>query len=242
MAFQISEMNCDPNTAYEFGAFRLIPSERQPLRDDQSVTLPPKAFETLVILVQKVGHAVKKEDLILMLWPDAFVEESNLNHYISVLRKALSDGANGERYIETVPKYGYRFTADVRALRDETSTLLVRRHTRTQLILKEERTETHKRVDHTPESEAKPDSAFIWSPSRAVVATLVASVVVIASLGVAYFGYFRRIQSQSAKAASFNPPVPRSASENPAARSTELPGRPQADLPGCSFPEKSYLG
>ena len=61
MAFQISEMNCDPNTAYEFGAFRLIPSERQLLRDDQSVTLPPKAFETLVILVQKVGHAVKRK-------------------------------------------------------------------------------------------------------------------------------------------------------------------------------------
>ena len=61
MAFQISEMNCDPNTAYEFGAFRLIPSERQLLSDDQSVTLPPKAFETLVILVQKVGHAVKRK-------------------------------------------------------------------------------------------------------------------------------------------------------------------------------------
>src|SRR5687768_2774230 len=80
---------------YEFDSFRLIPAERQLLRDDQPIPLPPKAFDTLVVLVQNSGHALKKDDLMKQVWPDSFVEESNLNHNISVLRKALS-GSNGD--------------------------------------------------------------------------------------------------------------------------------------------------
>src|SRR5260370_41225914 len=133
------------NLSYEFDSFRLVPDERQLLRDGQRVMVPPKAFETLVILVENSGHAVKKEDLIRTLWPEAFVEESNLNHYVSILRKALSDGTNGERYIETVQKYGYRFTAEVRELRDETSALLVHKHTRTHVVVREEESESLKK-------------------------------------------------------------------------------------------------
>ena len=81
------------NSAFEFGRFRLVPSERLLLRDEEPVVLKPKAFDTLVILVEHSGHIVKKDDLIKRVWPDAFVEESNLNHYISILRKALNDGA-----------------------------------------------------------------------------------------------------------------------------------------------------
>ena len=100
--------------AYEFGAFQLIPAEHQLLHQGVPVPLPPKAFETLVVLVEKSGHLVEKEELMRTLWPDSFVEEANLTHHIWTLRKALGEGENGTRYIETVPRRGYRFVADVR--------------------------------------------------------------------------------------------------------------------------------
>src|SRR6266550_4588391 len=100
----------------KFGSFRLDPAERLLLRGGQSITLPPKAFDTLLILVQHNGHVVRKDDLLKMVWPDAFVEENNLNQYVSLLRRALSNGRNGNGYIETVRRYGYRFTAEVREI------------------------------------------------------------------------------------------------------------------------------
>jgi DNA-binding winged helix-turn-helix (wHTH) protein len=92
--------NPDQPTSFEFGAFRLIPSERQLLRDATPVPLPPKAFELLVLLVEKSGHLIEKEELIQKLWPDSFVEEANLTHHIWTLRKALGRKENGQNYIE----------------------------------------------------------------------------------------------------------------------------------------------
>jgi DNA-binding winged helix-turn-helix (wHTH) protein/TolB-like protein/tetratricopeptide (TPR) repeat protein len=129
------------NRFYEFGPFRLVPDERQLLRDGTPVSLPPKAFDTLLVLVQHNGHAVKKNDLIEMVWPDAIVEENNLNQYVSLLRKVLDDGVQGERYIETVRRYGYRFEANVRETQNETNAILVYKHGRTQVSLKEEQFE-----------------------------------------------------------------------------------------------------
>src|ERR1051326_1026520 len=116
-------MSNDSNTSYEFGAFRLVPAERQLLRENQSITLPPKAFQALTTLVENHGRAVTKKQLIETLWPDSFVEESNLNHYVSLVRKALGDGTHGDRYIETLPKLGYRFNGDVRETNAQTKSL-----------------------------------------------------------------------------------------------------------------------
>src|SRR5258708_38805686 len=127
-------MNEQNNTSYEFGSFRLVPAERQLLRDDLPIALPPKAFDTLVVLVHSSGRVLKKDDLIKQLWPDSFVEESNLNHYISVLRKTLSNGDNGDAYVETVRGYGFRFNADVRVTTVKTSPLLIHHLTRTHLL------------------------------------------------------------------------------------------------------------
>ena len=121
----------EDNLAYEFDGFRLTPAERQLLRDGNPVALAPKAFDTLVVLVQNHGHALKKDDLMRQVWPDAFVEESNLNHYISVLRKSLNCGSSGDGYVQTVRGYGFRFNADVRAVSEESTPLLVHRKTRT---------------------------------------------------------------------------------------------------------------
>ena len=98
---------------YVFGPFRFDPTERLLLRDGRPVPLSPKLSETLFLLVQDAGHLVGKDELMKGLWPDAFVEEGNLNKNIFVLRKTLGQWDGGLEYIETVSKRGYRFVAPV---------------------------------------------------------------------------------------------------------------------------------
>ena len=102
-----------PRCCYVFGAFRLDPVDKVLSHDDQPVPLTPKALDTLLALVERHGRLVTKEDLLLLVWPDAFVEENNLAQNISTLRRVLGEGTSGERFIETVPKRGYRFVAAV---------------------------------------------------------------------------------------------------------------------------------
>jgi TolB-like protein/DNA-binding winged helix-turn-helix (wHTH) protein/Tfp pilus assembly protein PilF len=99
---------------YSFGPFRLEPAERLLLRGQMPVHLSPKAFDALTMLVENRGHLLEKDEILRRLWPETFVEESNLAQHISLLRKALQDGEDGARYIETVPRRGYRFVAEVR--------------------------------------------------------------------------------------------------------------------------------
>jgi serine/threonine-protein kinase len=96
-------------TSFEFGPFRLEARERRLLKNGKPVALTPKAFETLLVLVRYRGHLVSKDDLLKAVWPNAFVEESSLARNISVLRRALQDTARKPRFIETVPRRGYRF-------------------------------------------------------------------------------------------------------------------------------------
>src|SRR5262245_58547345 len=103
---------------YQFGPYRLDSSECLLLRNGQAVSLTPKAFDLLKALVERPGELLSKEDLLQTVWPDSFVEESNLADNISKLRKALGEGQNGDRFIETVPKRGYRFLCDVRVVPD----------------------------------------------------------------------------------------------------------------------------
>jgi TolB-like protein/DNA-binding winged helix-turn-helix (wHTH) protein len=109
-------MSVQTKVTFEFGSFRLNPSERLLLREQTQIHLPPKAFDALVVLVENRGHLLEKDELLRKVWPDTFVEESNLAQHISVLRKALQGGEDGSRYIETVPTRGYRFIAEVREL------------------------------------------------------------------------------------------------------------------------------
>lgn len=84
------------------------------LRDGQPVTLPPKDLETLLVLVERAGHIVEKEELLEKVWPGVFIEEGNLARHIFNLRQVLGDTADGRPYIETIPRRGYRFVATVR--------------------------------------------------------------------------------------------------------------------------------
>ena len=99
---------------YEFGPFRLIPLERQLLRDEQLVSLTPKSFDLLVVLVENSGRLIEKEELLKRIWPDSFVEEANLSVNVSALRRALGEGPENNQYVETVPRHGYRFVAEVK--------------------------------------------------------------------------------------------------------------------------------
>lgn len=98
---------------YDFGPFRLDVDQRVLLRDAEPVALAPKVFDTLLVLVRNKGRIIEKEELMKALWPDSFVEESNLPQNIFTLRKALGEKEDGERFIETIPRRGYRFIAPV---------------------------------------------------------------------------------------------------------------------------------
>ena len=100
-------------TIYEFGPFRIDLERYLLLRDDKTVPLSPKVFETLIFLIEHRGTVVKKDDIMSRIWPDTFVEESNLAQNIFLLRKALGEEKNEHRYIITIPGVGYRFVAPV---------------------------------------------------------------------------------------------------------------------------------
>ena len=100
---------------YEFGPFRLDTQDRMLSREGQYVPLTPKALETLLVLVEHGGRIVEKEELHRQVWPDTVVEDVSLAKNVSTLRKALGE-SESQRYIETVPKRGYRFAAEVRVL------------------------------------------------------------------------------------------------------------------------------
>jgi Tol biopolymer transport system component/DNA-binding winged helix-turn-helix (wHTH) protein len=106
-------MSGEVKPSYEFGPFRLDLSEQVLLLDGHPLPLTPKVFEVLRVLVQNSGHLVEKDRLLKEVWPDSFVEEGALNRSVSVLRKALSESPEAQKYIETVPKRGYRFIAPV---------------------------------------------------------------------------------------------------------------------------------
>lgn len=99
---------------FEFEEFRLDLAEKVLLREGTVVSVTPKVFETLQVLVENAGRLVEKDELMQRIWQDRFVEESNLSFNIKMLRKALGDDAGRPRFIETVPRRGYRFVAKVR--------------------------------------------------------------------------------------------------------------------------------
>jgi Tol biopolymer transport system component/DNA-binding winged helix-turn-helix (wHTH) protein len=127
---------------YEFGPFRINEAERVLLREDEVVPLPPKAFELLLVLVQRTGHVLSKDELMSRVWPDSIVEEANLSHNIYRLREALGAKESGERYIETIPRRGYRFVDPVRMRDDPPVELIVAEHTRAHIVIEEEETVT----------------------------------------------------------------------------------------------------
>ena len=178
---------------YDFGSFRVDELERVLLRGEDVIPLTPKAFEILLVLVESSGHVLTKEQLMKRVWPDSFVEEANLSHNIYKLREALGEGRDGEKFIETLPRRGYRFVAKVTEMDDQGSDLIVEEHSRARIVVEE---------DDAPEKLID-SAAALTMPSRALPSRirsrrgpigkptlLVAAAVVLIGLAVAAFVYF----------------------------------------------------
>jgi Tol biopolymer transport system component/DNA-binding winged helix-turn-helix (wHTH) protein len=132
-------MNKDFRHFYEFGPFRLDTADRLLLRGREVVPLTPKAFDMLLALVENSGHVLEKDELMKRVWPDSFVEEANLSNNVFTIRKALGEDRHGHKYIETVPRRGYRFVASVREVRDEGVDLMLEEHSREHVLIEEEK-------------------------------------------------------------------------------------------------------
>src|SRR6185295_19472298 len=122
---------------YEFGPFRVDTAKRVLLREGEPVSLSPKAFDTLIVLVQHAGEVVEKPQLMDLLWPDSSVEEANLPLNISALRKALGETPNERGYITTIPGRGYRFGAAMQVLGGEEADLILEQRQRATVVIRE---------------------------------------------------------------------------------------------------------
>jgi pimeloyl-ACP methyl ester carboxylesterase/DNA-binding winged helix-turn-helix (wHTH) protein len=119
---------------YEFGQFRVDAVERLLFDGEKSLALTPKAFDTLLLLIENGGHTLTKEEMMEEIWQGAFVEENNLAQNVSILRKTLGEGV-----IETVPKRGYRFVAPVLLVEDEESVpLIIHEKIRARVLINDE--------------------------------------------------------------------------------------------------------
>jgi DNA-binding winged helix-turn-helix (wHTH) protein/tetratricopeptide (TPR) repeat protein len=111
----------EKSLVYDFGEFRLDAAERVLFKNGAPVNLPPKVFDTLLVLVEKSGHIVERETLMGEVWKDTFVEEANLSVNISALRKTLGKNAQGDDFIETIARRGYRFRNEILKISDDFS-------------------------------------------------------------------------------------------------------------------------
>ena len=176
-------MTTDPRIVYEFGPFRMDPDKQVLLREDQPIPVTPKAFETLLALVRRSREVVTKEELLKEVWPDSFVEESNLSQNIFMLRKALGDTAENRQYIVTLPGKGYRFAASVRTVTQQDEVLVAHARARTQIVIEENEPETEQALKTVPKAALPPKT----KPRRAFYYYVAAVVVLSAALAGALF-------------------------------------------------------
>src|SRR5689334_16581987 len=119
---------------YEFGPFRLDRDRPRLFRGDDVVPLSPKAIQTLILLVENRGKLLERERLMDALWPQVIVEDANLTVAISQLRKALNQNGEKGEFIETIPRVGYRFMADVCEVTEEATPVSFEKRPRVQPI------------------------------------------------------------------------------------------------------------
>jgi DNA-binding winged helix-turn-helix (wHTH) protein/TolB-like protein/predicted Zn-dependent protease len=168
-------MSQEQEGLYRFGPFALDPATRLLWRGREIVPLTPKAAEALLVLVERAGAVVSKDELMARLWPDTFVEEANLSHHVYRIRDALGDGRDG-KYIDTLPRRGYRFVADV--TRDLSLSTVVAAKVATDLAFSPAQT-------MPPESPVAPEREWLHAGLRSGWLWFggVVAVVIIASVG-----------------------------------------------------------
>jgi DNA-binding winged helix-turn-helix (wHTH) protein/tetratricopeptide (TPR) repeat protein len=167
--FSERDVKGEEKHSYRFKSFRLDVEERQLVHNNSPVPLTPKAFDVLAVLVERSGHLVEKDELLKLVWADSFVEEANVARIVHTLRRVLGEDENGNKFIETVAKKGYRFVAKVtevseptalkQANGNEQSSIAVENLTTSDFTAATDRTET--RNDKAAASEPAPKTRVI---------------------------------------------------------------------------------
>jgi len=165
---------------YEFERFRLDPAEQRLLCGDEPVQLTPKAFQILCVLIRSNGRLLNKDELIKEVWPNSFVEEANLSVNISALRRALGDTLDGQKFIETVPKRGYRFVMPVREVGNGS-----------QRELKSEGVSQAAATEQAPTAVVSNLPALPIRRTSLPLLIALVGVAVTVALAAVYLGYFR---------------------------------------------------
>jgi len=189
---------------YEFGSFRLDVNRHRLLRDGEVVPLSRKAIQTLTLLVQNPGKLLEREALMQAVWPGVTVEDANLTVAISHLRKALNHNGDAAEFIETIPRVGYRFVADICEVIEEPAPLILEERTRSQPIKPiGDNGETNGTSTAPPELQAKisllPEQRPFLRTRRSLIVAL-ALCLTIAAAAVAY----RLVKSSSSAPANIS--------------------------------------
>ncbi|MGA8300540.1 MAG: winged helix-turn-helix domain-containing protein [Terriglobales bacterium] len=183
---------------YEFGPFQLDVGERVLRRGPDRIELPPRVFDTLVALAESDGRLLAKDELMDRIWPDSAVEENNLTQAIYLLRRVLQDGEDGARYIETVPKRGYRFVATVReTTRDTGSSGSHRAAAETSTAVAG--SSSAQSPAAFPQDSATAVASKHTARSPVVIVTTVVVMIVALTVGATFFG-LRVLKSRQAAA------------------------------------------
>jgi DNA-binding winged helix-turn-helix (wHTH) protein len=127
-------MNSQRKSFYEFHEFRIDLEKRLLLLNGRAVPISPKAFDTLLLLIQNSARLVTKEELWKEVWHGTFTTENNINVHISKIRKALGQSRNGHQCIETIEKQGYRFACEVREIGNEAVDTLMEQQAKSVMI------------------------------------------------------------------------------------------------------------
>src|SRR5947208_3584074 len=175
---------------YEFGPFRLDATQRLLLREGTVVPLTLKAFDLLLTLVESDGQVLTKDELMHRVWPDSFVEEANLSHHIHKLREALGEREQGDKYIETLTRRGYRFIAKITEVQDRDADLIVEEHSRAHVVVEEDDTSEkviETKTDRTEQPLALPAHVQSRVPRRQLLLICGGIVVVGLVVGLNYF-------------------------------------------------------
>jgi DNA-binding winged helix-turn-helix (wHTH) protein/TolB-like protein/Tfp pilus assembly protein PilF len=160
---------------YEFGDFRIDAAKRLLLKGDEAVPLMPKAFDTLLYLVEHSGKVIERDELMTAIWADTIVEENNLTQNISSLRRVLGEKHGQNQFIATVPGHGYKFVADVRQV-NETHQSAAPEHA----------------VVTTPEAKDQPASVSARTKERSYANRFwLIALVIFVVLGFSAFGVYR---------------------------------------------------
>jgi DNA-binding winged helix-turn-helix (wHTH) protein/TolB-like protein/tetratricopeptide (TPR) repeat protein len=173
---------------YDFGPFRVDVTERLLFRGNEAVQLTPKAFDLLLVFVESNGRVLTKEELMKRVWPDSFVEEANLSHNVYKLREALGEGGNGAKFIETLPRRGYRFVAKITE-RHEDDVLIVEEHSRARIVMEEESQPLTQQLALPPAKRQTPMRLLLFG-----------GALIVAGLIAAWLFFWRQPVSPSANA------------------------------------------